>query len=138
MVGFARGWNDAPKIAALALVALPNNMGLAFAVVTLAMAAGGLLAGGRVLETLAKKVTVLPLAESLTASVISATLVGLASWRGLPVSTTHVTTGGIIGAGLKHDPAGVRWGKVGEIVLSWVITLPVAALIAAGAKLVLR
>jgi PiT family inorganic phosphate transporter len=137
LVGFARGWNDAPKIAALALVAVPKNMGLAFAIVTVAMAAGGLLAGRKVLETLAKKVTALPLAESLTASFVSATLVGLASWISLPVSTTHVTTGGIVGAGLKHDARGVAWRKVGEIVLSWVVTLPVAALVAAGAGFLL-
>ena len=67
-------------------------------------------AGRWVLETLAKKLTPLPLSESLTA----------------------------IGAGPKNDPARVRWGKVGEIVLSRLVTLPVACLIAAGAKLILR
>lgn len=61
-----------------------------------------------------------------------------ASKFALPVSTTHVATGAIIGAGLKNDPKGVKWAKVGEIVLSWVITLPVAALLAAGAQLALR
>ena len=62
-----------------------------------------------------------------------------ASKVALPVSTTHVATGAIIGAGLKNDPKGVKWAKVGEIVLSWVITLPVAALIAAAAaKLAVR
>lgn len=86
------------------------------------------------LETLAGKLTALPLAESLTASAATAALVGLASWNGLPVSTTHVATGAIIGAGLmKHDARAVRWGKVGEIVLSWVVTLPVAAVL--GARL---
>lgn len=138
LVGFARGWNDAPKIAALAIVALPDRTGLAFAWVTVAMALGGVLAGRKVLETLAKKVTTLPLAESLTASFASAVLVGLASWRGLPVSTTHVTTGGIIGAGLARDPAGVKWKKVGEIAISWIVTVPVAAIVAAGAQLLLH
>ena len=99
---------------------------------------GGLLAGRKVLDTLSKKVTTMPLAESLTASVVTATLVGLASWRGLPVSTTHVSTGAIVGAGLKHDPASVKWGKVAEIVLSWLITLPVAALLAAVAMRIIR
>ncbi len=80
----------------------------------------------------------MPLAESLTASLMTATLVGLASWNSLPVSTTHVSTGAIIGAGLKRDPRGVRWGKVGEIVLSWIVTLPVAGLIAAAAALIVR
>lgn len=140
LVGFARGWNDAPKIAALGLIALtgPGGLAIGFAVVTLAMALGGLLAGRKVLETLARKVTPMPLAESLTASLVTAGLVGLASWNGLPVSATHVSTGAIVGAGLKRDPGSVRWGKVGEIVLSWLLTLPTAAAIAAAAALALR
>jgi PiT family inorganic phosphate transporter len=39
---------------------------------------------------------------------------------------------------LQNDPKSVRWGKVGEIVLAWVITLPVAALVAAGVALALH
>lgn len=143
MVGFARGWNDAPKVAALSVGALAGaqvtgGTALAFLVVTLGMAAGGLVAGRRVLETMAKKLTPLPLAESLTASLATASLVGMASWAGLPVSTTHVSTGAIIGAGLKNDARKVKWGKVGEVVLSWVVTLPVAGLMAAGIAVVLR
>lgn len=143
MVGFARGWNDAPKIAALAVGALAmagvrQGTGLAFFLVTVAMAIGGITAGRKVLETLGKKLTPLPLAESLTASIVTAGLVGMASWVALPVSTTHVSTGAIIGAGLKNDRRQVRWGKVGEIVLSWVITLPVAAAIAAAVAWVVR
>lgn len=134
MIGFARGWNDAPKIAALCVIALPRNMGVAFAIVATTMALGGLVSGGRVLETLAKKLTPLPLPESLTASLTTACLVGLASWKGLPVSTTHVSTGAIIGAGLTNNPAGVKWKKVGEIGLSWIVTLPAAGLVAAAAK----
>jgi PiT family inorganic phosphate transporter len=56
----------------------------------------------------------------------------------MPVSTTHVATGAIVGAGMKNNPAAVRWGKVTEIVLSWFITLPVAAIIAAVAMWVIR
>jgi inorganic phosphate transporter, PiT family len=138
MVGFARGWNDAPKIAALCLIALPKHTGAAFVIVAIAMAVGGLVSGRRVLQTLAKKLTPLPLPEALTASLTTACLVGLASWNGLPVSTTHVSTGAIIGAGIKNDPAAVRWTKVGEIALSWLITLPAAGLLAAAARLLLR
>ncbi len=138
LVGFARGWNDAPKISALALVALPAERSwVAFGLVTVAMAAGGLLQGRKVLETLARKITSLPLAESLSASGVSAVLVGLASWNGLPLSTTHVTTGGIVGAGLSRDRRSVRWGVVRDIALSWVITLPASALVAGLAYLLL-
>ena len=138
LVGFARGWNDAPKISALALIALPvHQTWIAFGLVTAAMAAGGLLQGRKVLETLARKITPLPLAESLSASGVSALLVGLASWNGLPLSTTHVTTGGIVGAGLSRDARSVHWGVVRDIGLSWVVTLPAAALVAALAYLLL-
>jgi PiT family inorganic phosphate transporter len=141
LISFARGWNDTPKIAALSVLALSgvtNGTAIGFAIVLVAMALGGLLAGRRVLETMARKFTPLPLAESLTASLVTAALVALASWNNLPVSTTHVATGSIIGAGLTNDPAAVRWSKVGEVALSWVVTLPVAALIAAGAAYALR
>ena len=143
LVGFARGWNDAPKIAALGIGTLTaagvaHPMAWAFGVVTVAMAIGGLVAGRKVLETLSKKVTPLPLAESLTASLATAALVSAAWWFALPVSTTHVATGGIVGAGLRNDPSAVRWGKVGEIVLSWLVTLPVAGLLAAAAMYLVR
>jgi PiT family inorganic phosphate transporter len=141
LISFARGWNDTPKIAALSLFALASvNHGTAigFAVVTAAMAVGGMLAGRKVLDTLSKKLTPLPLSESLTASLTTAALVLTASRFALPVSTTHVATGAIIGAGLKNDTASIKWSKVGEIVLSWLVTLPVAGLIAAGARVVIR
>lgn len=138
LISFARGWNDTPKIAALCLLALPGKMGFGFLIVAVAMAAGGIISGRKVLTTLSKKLTPLPLLESLTASLSTAVLVCLASWEGLPVSTTHVSTGAIIGGGLKNDPQGVQWKKVIEIVLSWIITLPAAALIAALAKWLLH
>lgn len=144
LVGFARGWNDAPKIAALGIGALAAtsssgaNTAAIFALVTLAMAVGGMVADARVLTTLATKVTTLPLAESLAASVTTSVLVALASWRGLPVSTTHVSTGAIVGAGLRHDPRGVKWKKVGEIGISWLVTIPVTVAVAAGVALVAR
>ncbi|MCS7034420.1 MAG: inorganic phosphate transporter, partial [Phycisphaerae bacterium] len=143
LVGFARGWNDAPKIAALvigALAASPVTHGtaLAFLIVTVAMAAGGLLAGRKVLQTLARRITPLPQSEAVTASLVTAGLVMLASWHSLPVSTTHVSTGAIVGAGLKRNPREVGWSKVSQIVLSWVVTLPVAGLLAATAMFILR
>ena len=139
MVGLARGWNDTPKIAALAMIAMPagsNSVG-AFVLVAVAMALGGLLAGRRVLSTLAEKITPLPLGESLASSGVSALLVAIASWRGLPVSTTHVTTGGIIGAGVARAAHEVHWPVVRQVALSWVVTLPAAAAVAAGARLIL-
>ena len=139
LVGLARGWNDTPKIAALALVALPPaaDTSLAFVLVAAAMALGGILAGRRVLTTLAKKITPLPLGESLASSAVSSVLVALASWRSLPVSTTHITTGGIVGAGVARSAGGIHWPVVHHIAASWVVTLPAAALVAAVTRLLL-
>lgn len=138
LIGFARGWNDTPKIAALCLLAFPHHIGGGFAIVTVAMALGGLISGRKVLDTMARKLTPLPLPESVTASLTTAALVCLASWQGLPVSTTHVSTGAIIGAGLKNDPQSVKWKKVVEIGLSWIITLPAAGVLAAAARFLIR
>ena len=131
-VGFARAWNDTPKIAALALVAVPVGWGtqLPFLLVTASMALGGLMSGRRVLDTLAARVTRLPVGESLAASTASAAIVSLASFHGLPLSTTHVTTGAVVGAGLARDRRGVRLRVVRDIVLAWIVTLPVGASLA--------
>lgn len=132
LVGFARAWNDTPKIAALTLVAVPAGGGaqLPFLLVTAAMALGGLVTGRRVLATLSARVTTLPAGESLAASTASATLVSLASFHGLPLSTTHVTTGAVVGAGLARDRRSVDLRVVRDIVLAWVVTLPAGALLA--------
>ncbi len=140
LIGFARAWNDTPKIAALALVAVPAGGGtqLAFLLVTAAMALGGLITGRRVLATLSVRVTKLTAGESLAASTASAALVSLASFHGLPLSTTHVTTGAIVGAGLAGDRRSVRPRVVRDIVLAWVVTLPASALLALVALSLLR
>ncbi|MGH9380194.1 MAG: inorganic phosphate transporter [Thermoanaerobaculia bacterium] len=132
LVGFARAWNDTPKIAALALVAMPagGSARLPFLLVTAAMALGGLVSGRRVLRTLSARVTRLPVGESLAASTASAALVGLASFHGLPLSTTHVTTGAIVGAGLARDRRSVHLRVVRDIVLAWIVTLPAGAILA--------
>jgi PiT family inorganic phosphate transporter len=57
----------------------------------------------------------------------------LATALGVPVSTTHTITGAIVGVGAARRTAAVRWGVAQRIVLAWVITLPAAALVAAGA-----
>lgn len=67
--------------------------------------------------------------EAVTANLVASALVALASPLGLPVSTTHVTSGGIFGIGLlrRHK---ADWNKVRDILLSWVATLPLGAVLA--------
>jgi PiT family inorganic phosphate transporter len=127
---FARGLNDTPKIVALgvgaaAVAGLPPAS--LFVAIALSMAAGGLVAGFRVVETLACRVTKMTPGEGFAANVVTTILVGTASFAALPVSTTHVSSGAIIGIGLHHGSA-IRWRTVREMALAWLVTLPVAAL----------
>ncbi|MBI3669209.1 MAG: inorganic phosphate transporter [Acidobacteria bacterium] len=130
-ISFARGLNDTPKIAALLLVASAASAKLHFGMVVAAMALGGILGAARVARTLSHKITPMATREAVAANLVSAALVTVASFWALPVSTTHVTSGSIFGIGLlRRNQA--DWRRVREILLSWVATLPLGALLAAG------
>jgi PiT family inorganic phosphate transporter len=134
LTSFARGMNDAPKIVALGLAAgamLGLKAHLMMALVAAAMGAGSYLAGRRVTRTIATKVTPMSGPEALTANGATSILVTLASFFGVPVSTTHVSTGAVVAVGMHRKQ--VRWRLVGEMLLAWLVTLPVAGLIAAAA-----
>lgn len=129
-VGFARGLNDTPKIAALLLpIALLDSHTAVFAV-AIAMLFGGLLGARRVARTMSDKITHLDLGASLAASMTTSLLVSTASFNGLPVSTTHVAVGALAGAGAS-GPSGVNRKVVAGIALAWVVTLPSGALFGA-------
>ena len=122
---FARGVNDTPKLAALLLASHALGSQVSVIAIVIAMGAGGLLFSRRVAETMSKKMTRLDETSGLAANLITASLVLFASKFGVPVSTTHVSVGSIagVGAGLKT----VNWRTVGHVLLSWVVTLPLAA-----------
>lgn len=128
---FLRGLNDTPKILALG-VAAAATAGVGahgfFALVALAMGAGGYIAGRRVTKTLAGKVARISPDDGFAGNLVTSALVGLASFFSLPVSTTHVAAGAIIGIGAHQRD--VRWKMVRDMVLAWVVTLPVAGIIA--------
>jgi PiT family inorganic phosphate transporter len=129
----ARALNDAPKILALGLAAAPTfglGSGSLVAIVALAMGLGSHLAGRRVTHTMADKVTRIAPDDGLAANLVTSALVGIASVVAAPVSTTHVSTGAIVGVGMHRRR--VRWKLVGELLLAWVVTVPVAAAIAAA------
>jgi PiT family inorganic phosphate transporter len=133
-LSFARGVNDNAKIAAIGafgLTTLHADLWVAFVVAAIAMAIGSYVAGIRVTRTLGERVVHMDQDTGLAASFVSAALVLAASFYALPVSTTHVATGAIVGAGLRQDPAAVRWRRVGGLVSAWIVTLPVAASLAA-------
>jgi len=130
---FARGMNDAPKMVALVLAAATlhgnEHIRLAgFALVALGMVAGSWLAGGRVTAVLAERITPMDHWEGFLANAITAALVMPGAALGLPMSTTHVASGSIMGIGLRNK-AQTNWRTVREMVLAWVVTLPVAGLL---------
>ena len=135
---FARGVNDAPKIAALgAFFYLTGEMSwsrselvLLFAVVATGMALGSLVAGKRVTETLAKGITPMDNVEGLAANATTAFLVISASRLGLPVSITHVISTSIIGIGALRHVRFVSWSTVNRMALAWFITLPTSGILA--------
>ncbi len=109
-----------------------------YLLVALAMGAGSLIAGFRVTETLARKVTPMSPGEGFAANLVTTLLVGTASLVALPVSTTHVSSGAIIGIGLHRGAQTIRWRTVRDMLLAWVVTLPVSALVGAGVFALLR
>ncbi len=135
-VSFARGLNDTPKIAALLLVAGSLDIRWGFAAVAAAIAAGGLLNAGKVAETMSHKITGMNPGQGFAANLSTALLVTTASFNGLPVSTTHVSVGSLLGMGVVTRR--IKWRPVLGVLASWVITLPCAALMAAAAYFCLR
>ena len=140
---FARGLNDAPKMVAIGLaaisisgVALPSSF-LAYVIVAGGMLAGSLQAGRRVTTVLAEKITPMNHREGFAANLVTSLLVGPGAFLGLPMSTTHVSTGAIIGIGIQKGGA-VDWKRVREMVLAWVVTLPAGALLGVLAYGLLR
>ena len=129
VVSFARGLNDTPKIAAMLLAIRALDIRLGIGALALAMALGGLLNAAKVAETMSVKITSMNHGQGFAANLATGVLVLLASVYGLPVSTTHVSVGALAGIGLTRGEANTR--VLRGIVLSWLLTLPCAALSAA-------
>ncbi len=130
-VSFARGLNDTPKIAGLLVAVEMLNIQFGMVAIAIGMAMGGLLNARRVAETMSKKITEISHGQGLSANLVTSFLVIIASKFGVPVSTTHVSVGAIFGIGMvskNRDSKVIR-----SIILSWVITLPVAAIFSASA-----
>ncbi|WP_422861628.1 inorganic phosphate transporter [Flagellimonas sp. W118] len=129
VVSFARGLNDTPKIVGLLIVINTLDIKWGMIVVALAMAIGGLLNAKKVGQMMSKKITPMNSGQGFTANLVTGILVTTASVHGLPVSTTHVSVGSIFGIGTVTKKANVK--VVGNILLSWLLTLPIAALCSA-------
>jgi len=139
---FARGLNDTPKIAALLVLAAslapearPETIvPWAIVAVALVMGMGSLWGGYRVLDVLAHRVTPLDPGTGFAANAGTSLLVLAATPLGLPVSTTHVSTGALFGIRLAAKQRPVS-DALGPILFGWVVTFPLTAAVAAGGML---
>ncbi|MGB2578416.1 PiT family inorganic phosphate transporter [Elusimicrobium simillimum] len=96
-----------------------------------AIALGTLSGGWRIVKTMGNKITRLRPVDGFCAETGAAISLFFSSFMGIPVSTTHTITGGIVGVGMLRRMSAVRWGVAGRIVWAWVITIPAAAIISA-------
>lgn len=136
IVCFARGLNDTPKIVALLLLMKGLSIPWGTLAVAVGVAVGGLFNARKVADTMSNKITKLNHGQGFTANFVTGILVILASKFGVPVSTTHVSVGSLFGIGLFTR--NINFRMVLEILLSWFVTLPVAAVFSGGVYWILK
>ena len=134
------GGNDAQKTMGIIAVLLSSHGKLGgefhvpFWVVLscqMAMGLGTLFGGWRIVHTMGSKITKLTPMQGFCAETGGAITLFLATGLGIPVSTTHTITGAIVGVGAARRVSAVRWNIAKNIVVAWVITMPMAGIIAA-------
>ena len=145
LVSLAHGTNDAQKtmgVITLALIAghvLDAKAGVPWWVILicgLAIALGTYTGGWRIIRTVGKRITDVQPAQGFAAETSAAATILSSSALGFPLSTTQVTSGAVVGAGLGRRLASVHWNVVGRIATGWVFTLPAAALVGGLAAVV--
>ncbi|MDM7924706.1 MAG: inorganic phosphate transporter [bacterium] len=97
-----------------------------------AMAFGTAIGGWRIVKTMGQKLTKLKPVHGFCAETAGAVTIFAATHMGIPVSTTHTISGAIVGVGSANSRSSVKWAVALNIVVAWVVTIPVAALISAG------
>jgi len=109
---------------------LPMPLWVVFAAYT-AISLGTLSGGWRIVKTLGQRITALKPVGGFSAETAAACSLYLATFLGVPVSTTQTITGAIVGVGSTRRLSAVRWGVAGRIVWAWILTIPAAAIMAA-------
>jgi inorganic phosphate transporter, PiT family len=136
LLALAHGTNDAQKTMGVIALALIANGSLSassdpptWVVISAATAiALGTYAGGwRIIKTMGSRIHKMDSAQGFAAQGAGAAVILASSHVGFPLSTTHVISGGVIGAGAAKRVSAVRWGVAGNIVIAWILTLPAAA-----------
>ncbi|GGJ38103.1 inorganic phosphate transporter [Streptomyces brasiliensis] len=143
LVSLAHGTNDAQKtmgIITLALIAggviAPDSNPPTWVILSagLAIALGTYIGGWRIIRTMGKGLTDLQPQQGFAAQTSAATAILASSHLGFSLSTTHVVSGSVMGAGLGRKGGAVRWSTATRMVVAWALTLPAAALVAALAE----
>jgi inorganic phosphate transporter, PiT family len=147
-VAFTHGTNDAQKtmgIITLALVASGHLSADEFNVPTwvifssaTAMAAGTYAGGWRIIKTLGQRIAKIDPPQGFAAQTACASILWTTAHLGFPVSTTHVISGSVMGAGATRRISAVRWGVAGNILVAWVMTIPCAGLVGAFMEVLTR
>jgi PiT family inorganic phosphate transporter len=138
-MAFSHGSNDGQKfmgIFALALVlggVLPEFYVPLWVIILcgVVMGAGTATGGWRVIKTMGCKLTKLEPVHGFAAETAAATAIQLASFMGIPLSTTHTISTAIMGVGATKRLSAVRWGVAGNIITAWLVTFPVCGLLGA-------
>jgi PiT family inorganic phosphate transporter len=147
LVAFSHGMNDAQKtmgIITLALISgdvLPAGAQVPWEVkviCAIAIAAGTSAGGQRIMKTMGGGVTKLQPPGGFAAQASATIVIEAMSLLGAPISTTHVLTSAVMGVGSAKRLSAVKWGKAKEIVITWVITLPLCAAIGGACCFLIR
>src|SRR5215217_4959844 len=140
LFSLSHGTNDAQKTMGIIFLALIANGNLtessdipSWVVVSSAsaIALGTYVGGWRIIKTMGSRIIKMDPAQGFAAQSVGAAVILSASHVGFPLSTTHVISGAIMGAGAAKRFSAVRWGVAGNIVVAWVLTLPASAAVGA-------
>jgi PiT family inorganic phosphate transporter len=148
LLALAHGTNDAQKTMGVITLALVANGTIAaddfhvpnWVVISsgAAIALGTYVGGWRIIKTMGSRIHKMDSAQGFAAQGAGATVILAASHVGFPLSTTHTITGAVIGSGAAKRLSAVRWGVAGNIVVAWILTLPMAAVFGGVTYLVTR
>jgi PiT family inorganic phosphate transporter len=138
-ISFSHGSNDAQKTMGVITLALVTYGALdtfavpawVIALSAAAMALGTYSGGWRIIRTMGSRIIKLDPVHGFAADLTASSLILAASHLGLPVSTTHVVSGSLMGVGTSRRLSAVRWGVATNIVAAWLITIPASACVAA-------
>jgi PiT family inorganic phosphate transporter len=139
-VAFTHGANDAQKTMGVIALALFTHGSISHFYIPdwvkiaagLTIAAGTYAGGWRIIRTLGQRIYKMAPEHGFAAQISAGTTLYAGTHFGFPISTTHVVSGSVMGAGATRRVSAVRWGVAGNIVIAWLLTLPAAGLVAAA------